>query len=320
MDTKVAWHLAAFPRLRAGAEAGDRVAMFHLAHRYRDGRDVEASVPLTLHWVLKSVDQGYSRAQSLLGVLYYYGEGVPKSHRQAMKWYRAAAAQGDFEGLYNVGELFDESDEYPKNPVEACAWMLVAATRGFMQGLDRIDRLVREMSFDNVELAARRGAQILRHVDQGLSLEEQGDFIEAQPLPHAALPQGHTPPTRLSIMVEFAHHSGAEKAEILLFNELATGDTPLYLRARHGAPGEEEVPAPAPGNALLQIGCLARNPDGMLQMLVFTDYQKLREFHRDGQCLNAPSEHVVAIMEREAYHSMVVNPGTASCYVMENLP
>jgi hypothetical protein len=25
-------------------------------------------------------------------------------------------------------------------------------------------------------------------------------------------------------------------------------------------------------------------------------------------------------MEREAYHSMVVNPGTASCYVMENLP
>jgi hypothetical protein len=55
-------------------------------------------------------------------------------------------------------------------------------------------------------------------------------------------------------------------------------------------------------------------------MLVFTDYQKLREFHRDGQCLNAPSEHVVAIMEREAYHSMVVNPGTASCYVMENLP
>src|SRR5262245_58942715 len=40
-------------------------------------------------------DQGVARAQTVLGVMYANGQGVPKSDTEAMKWYRLAADQGD---------------------------------------------------------------------------------------------------------------------------------------------------------------------------------------------------------------------------------
>lgn len=36
-------------------------------------------------------EQGDARAQSVLGVLYAYGEGVPQDLAEAAKWYREAA-------------------------------------------------------------------------------------------------------------------------------------------------------------------------------------------------------------------------------------
>jgi len=114
MDNK--WYEAKVPELQVGAEAGDPDAMYHLALRYRKGREVPQDLPRAVEWLLRAADLGHAHAQSSMGVRYYYGEGVPKNHRLAMKWYLAGAAKKEPEALFNVGDLFDDSDEIPRRP------------------------------------------------------------------------------------------------------------------------------------------------------------------------------------------------------------
>ena len=39
-------------------------------------------------------EQGNAFAQSNLGVMYKYGQGVPQNYKTAIKWFRLAAKQG----------------------------------------------------------------------------------------------------------------------------------------------------------------------------------------------------------------------------------
>jgi TPR repeat protein len=52
--------------------------MYHLAQRYRRGKEVPQDISLAVEWLLRSADLGHAHAQSSMGVRYYYGEGVPK--------------------------------------------------------------------------------------------------------------------------------------------------------------------------------------------------------------------------------------------------
>ena len=93
MDNK--WYEAKVPELQVGAEAGDPDAMYHLALRYRKGREVPQDLPRAVEWLLRAADLGHAHAQSSMGVRYYYGEGVPKNHRLAMKWWGDRLEGGD---------------------------------------------------------------------------------------------------------------------------------------------------------------------------------------------------------------------------------
>ena len=50
---------------------------------------------VALRLVRPMAEQGDSRAQSLLGLIYFKGHGVQPDEVEAMKWYRRAADQGD---------------------------------------------------------------------------------------------------------------------------------------------------------------------------------------------------------------------------------
>lgn len=315
MADPMKWYEAKVPELIVGAEAGDPDAMYHLALRYRKGREVPQDLPRAVDWFLRAADLGHAHAQSSMGVRYYYGEGVPKNHRLAMKWYLAGAAKKEPEALYNVGDLFDDSDEIPKNPVETCAWMLVAAAYGYVKALDRVDPLVKGFSEENLERAARRGAEIHARCEAGQSLDPSPSFREAKPLPQAPVTREGEMPSRLSLLIEFAHHADQEGADRLLLHELVHGETKVYVRGKHGADGEPGR-EPAPGNALMSFGCLEKLPDGTPAMLIYTDYPKLRARHGDGPCLTVPSATMVEMMDKLRATALVVNAGTRSSYAM----
>ena len=50
-----------------------------------------------MRWYRRAADQGYARAQNILGVMYGNGEGVPQDYVEAHIWYNLAAAQSSGE-------------------------------------------------------------------------------------------------------------------------------------------------------------------------------------------------------------------------------
>ncbi len=52
-------------------------------------------------------EQGDAAAQSLLGIMYYEGQGVPQDYAEAVKWYRLAAEQGNATAQNNLGGMYD---------------------------------------------------------------------------------------------------------------------------------------------------------------------------------------------------------------------
>ena len=75
-------------------------------------------------------EQGDTRAQGNLGVMYSHGEGVPKDETEAVKWYRRAAEQGDAHAQYNLAVRYERGGGVAQNVAEALKWYRLAAAKG----------------------------------------------------------------------------------------------------------------------------------------------------------------------------------------------
>jgi hypothetical protein len=307
------WYEAKVPELIVGAEAGDPDAMYHLAQRYRKGREVPQDLPRALEWFLRAADLGHAHAQSSMGVRYYYGEGVPKNHRLAMKWYLAGAAKKEPEALYNMGDLFDDSDEIPKNPIETCAWMLVAAAYGYRSAMDRLDPLVKPMSPENLDRAARRGAQIFARCEAGQPLDPSPAFREAHPLPAEAPAPDEVGLSRLSLLGEFAYLCKHDKANRLLTWELVHGEAKVFVRGRLGSQDLSD-PCVGPGGLPRGFDGVESLKDGRVVVMAYTDPARVRVRHRTAPWLTLPSFQLVEAMDMLNATIFMLNPGSESLF------
>ena len=75
-------------------------------------------------------EQGDSTAQSMLGVFYASGEGVPQSDAEALKWLRLAADQGDATAQGFLASMYARGQGVPQNDGEAVKWYRLAADQG----------------------------------------------------------------------------------------------------------------------------------------------------------------------------------------------
>src|SRR4030095_3989158 len=65
-------------------------------------------------------DQGMARAQTILGVMYANGQGVPKSDTEATKWYQLA-----------LGVIYVTGLGVPKDTEKGLGWFRKAADQGY---------------------------------------------------------------------------------------------------------------------------------------------------------------------------------------------
>ena len=73
---------------------------------------------------------GDARAQSVLGLLYYRGQGgVPQDKVEAAGWFRRAADQGDPQAQYNLGLSYARGDTGAPDNVSAHMWLNLAVAR-----------------------------------------------------------------------------------------------------------------------------------------------------------------------------------------------
>ena len=87
-------------------------------------------------------EQGLPRAQTIVGLMYGFGEGAPQSYFEAARWYRLAADQGYASAQYNLAELYAAGAGVPRNLGAAINWMERAARQGHGQASARLHVLL----------------------------------------------------------------------------------------------------------------------------------------------------------------------------------
>jgi cell division protein FtsN len=86
-------------------------------------------------------ENGDAKSQSILGLMYSYGEGVPVDHREAARWYRRAAEQNSVVAQYNLGMLYLEGKGVSRDSDKAINWLTRAADGGHFRARSELAKL-----------------------------------------------------------------------------------------------------------------------------------------------------------------------------------
>lgn len=73
---------------------------------------------------------GESAAQSLLGLIYEHGYGIPQDLNKSASWYQLASLSGDREAEYRLGLLYLDGLGVPRNRMKAAEYFGLAAEKG----------------------------------------------------------------------------------------------------------------------------------------------------------------------------------------------
>lgn len=112
------------------AEKGDAVAQTAVGALYQYGNGVPIDYAQAAEWYRKAAQQGLPLAQYNLAVSYALGEGVPQNYAEALRWYRMAAEQGHAEAKLAIGRLYANGQGAEKDYREAAKWYRQAAEAG----------------------------------------------------------------------------------------------------------------------------------------------------------------------------------------------
>ena len=91
-------------------------------------------------------EQGHAKAQSILGVMYHGGDGVPQDYADALKWHRMAAEQGYARAQLETGLMYRHGLGAPHDFIQAHTWFDLAAEQGNTLGRKYRDNLAKEMT------------------------------------------------------------------------------------------------------------------------------------------------------------------------------
>ena len=86
-------------------------------------------------------ESGDAKAQSILGLMYSYGEGVSVDYRESARWYRRAAEQNSSVAQYNLGMLYAEGKGVSRDKEQAIEWLTRAADSGHFRARTELARL-----------------------------------------------------------------------------------------------------------------------------------------------------------------------------------
>ena len=123
-------YATALREFRPLAEQGDAEAQTVLGLMYVNGEGVPEDARQAGYWWRKAAEQGLAEAQFNLGNRYAKGEGVPKDARQAVFWYRKAAEQGLTDAQLNLGNRYAKGEGVPEDDIQAVYWYRQAAEQG----------------------------------------------------------------------------------------------------------------------------------------------------------------------------------------------
>ncbi len=139
--------------LFAAAALNQPDAMNRLGDLYRKGIPgvLETNFDEAKSLFTKAQSLGFLDAQANLGVLYIFGQGVPKDAKMAANLFRDGAEKGNALCMLNYAICYDQGVGVTKSPSLAREWLLKAATGGNREAIARTTNSAREGDADAIE-------------------------------------------------------------------------------------------------------------------------------------------------------------------------
>lgn len=108
------------------ANSGDADCMFESGMiLYNKGSEEDKVV--AAKWFTSSANAGNSKAQAMLGTMYYNASGgLEKNDNEALRWYMKAAEQGSGVAEYSIGLFYEQGNAVAKNIKEAKKYFKMA--------------------------------------------------------------------------------------------------------------------------------------------------------------------------------------------------
>ena len=104
---------------------------------------------------IRKAEQGDAEAQSVLGLMYSLGLGVPQDSQEAVKWYRRAAEQGYAHGQFSLGVMYYFGEGVPKDHILSYKWLNLSAAQGNKNAAELRDVLATEIKPSQIQEAQK---------------------------------------------------------------------------------------------------------------------------------------------------------------------
>ena len=141
--------------LKTKARRGNTTAQTNLGGMYYYGQGVAQDYGEALQWYRLAAAQGYAEAQTNLGGMYYYGLGVAQDYFEAYTWYRLAAAQGLAQAQAALGDMYGFGQGVAQDYIQAYTWWSLAAAIDTTVANKR-DKVAKMMTPAQIAAAQRR--------------------------------------------------------------------------------------------------------------------------------------------------------------------
>ena len=141
------------------AEQGESRAQFHLGLLYADGQGVPQDYVQARQWYEKAAVQGDASAQLNLGDIYGNGKEVPEDYQLALYWFRLSAYQGNAMAQTKLGLMYERGNGVPQDVVLAHKWYILGAASGDKSGVEHRDALAKKMTPAQIFQAQQRARE-----------------------------------------------------------------------------------------------------------------------------------------------------------------
>lgn len=110
-------------------------------------------------------EQGNAEAETLLGAMYWRGEGVPRDHREAARLYLRAAQQGYARAQNDIGFMYGFGEGIPPHDdVQAYKWISLAIQRYTAKNQNRLDQAIKDRATLRARMSRAQLAEAERQI------------------------------------------------------------------------------------------------------------------------------------------------------------
>lgn len=98
-------------------------------------------------------DSGNAQAQSLLGLMHFFGQGVPQNYGTSLRWLYLAAAQAEPKAQFKLGSMHANGQGVKRDHVRAAMWFILASNSAHPKAQKELRKISTELSPTQIQAA-----------------------------------------------------------------------------------------------------------------------------------------------------------------------